>query len=306
MEQDFNTISYEKHKNHNKKFFNKQKLATWKDKKTIDYWRHERMYCNLIPFISSNKDQNWLTVGDGRYGTDANYLITNGAKNVVASDISETYLKIALEEGFISQYKIENAESMTFENNSFDYVLCKESYHHFPRPMTALYEMIRVAKKAVILIEPQDFNIINSAKLSIIGSIKLLVQTIKNEIKKNLGKKIYYDFGNYEDVGNYVFTISEREIEKVALGLNFDMISFKTISDYYVEGVEDKDTSESSVLFQEVKKNIKKLDNKAKSDYSISGVLIAIIHKNLPDEEILKNLKTIGFSNHTLPKNPYC
>ena len=38
--------------------------------------------------------------------------------------------------------------------------------------------------------------------------------------KKSIGRKVYYNFGNYEQVGNYVYTISEREIEKVGLGLD--------------------------------------------------------------------------------------
>lgn len=306
MVKDFNSISYEKHKNQNLDYFNSEKLVSWKNKNTIDYWRHDRMISNVIPLIKSNEDESWLTVGDGRYGTDANYLLSNGVSNVLATDISDTYLKIALEDRFISKCQIENAESMTFENNSFDYVLCKEAYHHFPRPMTALYEMIRVAKKAVVLIEPQDSNIVSVQKLSLLSLFKLSNQVIKNKLKKIVGIKPYYDFGNYEDVGNYVYTISEREIEKVALGLNFDMVSFKSMNDDYIDGVEFEEINEQLELFKNIKKNIKKLDQKAKSDFVPSGLLIAIIHKNIPESETLNKLEEIGFINHKLPKNPYC
>lgn len=40
------------------------------------------------------------------------------------------------------------------QDDAFDYVLCKDSYHHMPRPMIALYQMLRVARRAVVLIEP--------------------------------------------------------------------------------------------------------------------------------------------------------
>lgn len=304
--EDFNSISYERHKNHNIESFDKEKLVSWKNKNTIDYWRHDRMYCNLAPLFKSNEDKTWLTVGDGRYGTDANYLSSNGVIDVMATDISDAYLKVAFEDGFISKYKVENAESMTFKNNTFDYVLCKESYHHFPRPMTALYEMIRVAKKAVILIEPQDFNIVSVSKLSLLSLLKLSSQVIKNKIKKMMGIKPYYDFGSYEDVGNYVYTISEREIEKVGLGLNFDVVSFKSMNDNYIDGVEFEEINEQSELFKNIKKNIKKTDRRTKSNYAPSGLLIAIIHKTLPDTETLTKLEAIGFVNRKLSKNPYC
>lgn len=52
--------------------------------------------------------------------------------------------------------RVENAEKLSSPNETLDFVLCKESYHHFTRPMLALYEMLRVATKAVVLIEPNE------------------------------------------------------------------------------------------------------------------------------------------------------
>ncbi|WP_158308790.1 methyltransferase domain-containing protein [Desulfocurvibacter africanus] len=57
---------------------------------------------------------------------------------------------------FIPEYSVENAEKLSFANGSYDYLLCKEAFHHFPRPMIALYEMLRVARKGIVLIEPND------------------------------------------------------------------------------------------------------------------------------------------------------
>ena len=101
------------------------------------------------------KGEKWLTLGDGRYGTEANYLISKGI-DAMANDYSDKLLKIGKEIGFIEKYQKENAESLTFNDNEFDYVLIKEAFHHFPRPWIVLYEAFRVCKKGVILIEPND------------------------------------------------------------------------------------------------------------------------------------------------------
>ena len=48
---------------------------SWMKSGTFDKWRHERMLKKILPFI--NEDLEWLTIGDGRYGTDANFIIRN-------------------------------------------------------------------------------------------------------------------------------------------------------------------------------------------------------------------------------------
>lgn len=300
---EFNQTSYEKHTN----MYSKTDLDTmnkWTQKNTVDYWRHKRMYDTMLPLLSCYKDASWLTIGDGRYGTDANYLLQY-TKNVVASDIAEECLKVAKENNFIQEYKIENAESLSFENNSFDFVVCKEAYHHFPRPMIAVYEMIRVAKNAIILIEPNDSNTIIPQQQSFASAFFWFKQSCKNAIKKLLNKPIFYHQGNYEDVGNYVFSISEREIEKVGLGLNLDMVAFKGINDYYIEGVESELLENNGPLFNTIKNNIAIEDNLVKKGARKPGLLTAILFKKMPSDECISALKKDGFSITKLTKNPY-
>lgn len=43
---------------------------------------------------------------------------------------------------------------MDVEANSYDLVLVQDGLHHLPRPATGFTEMLRVARKAVIVIEP--------------------------------------------------------------------------------------------------------------------------------------------------------
>lgn len=86
-----------------------------------------------------------------------------GFRNCCPTDISEYLLAEARRRGLITKYALENAERLSFADQSFDYVFCKESFHHFPRPYQALYEMLRVAREAVLLIEPNDPHIRNCA-----------------------------------------------------------------------------------------------------------------------------------------------
>ncbi len=121
---------------------------------------------------------------------------------------------------------MKNAEKLSFANGSFDYGFCKEAYHHFPRPMIALYEMLRVARKGGILVEPND-------------RIDTPVVRLKNLIKRLLGRSVKHtDTGAYESDGNYVFSISERDIEKVALGIDMPQVAFKGLNDQYEPGQE--------------------------------------------------------------------
>ena len=65
-------------------------------------------------------------------------------------------LEVASKKGIIDSFSKQNAENLDFENDTFDYVLIKESLHHLPRPWLALYESFRDCKKGVIVIEPND------------------------------------------------------------------------------------------------------------------------------------------------------
>src|SRR5262249_19841688 len=121
-------------------------------------WRHSRMY-ECADILKIHPDASWLTIGDGRFGLDSIRLRKKGFSNVFPTDISEHLLKISKERGHIDQYGVENAERLTLADRTYDYVLCKESFHHFPRPYVALYEMLRVAVRAVFLIEPNDSSI---------------------------------------------------------------------------------------------------------------------------------------------------
>lgn len=300
---EFNKASYQAHS----KLYsdvNEDIANKWTKEDTVDYWRHKRMYDSLLPLLHNYKDAKWLTIGDGKYGTDAHYLLKH-TPNVLPTDIAEDCLKMAKESGYIPDYRIENAEYLSFENDSFDFVLVKESYHHFPRPSIAVYEMLRVAKKGIILIEPNDPNIQSPQKFQFKKAAFWFIHGIKNSIKRLLGKEIFYEYGGYETAGNFVYTISEREIEKIALGLNYDMVAFKGFNDDYIEGVENEKLKDNGPLYQKISKKIEEEDKKVKNGKRVYGILTAVIFKEMPNESCISHMKKDGFDIRKLMKNPY-
>ena len=283
---------------------------TWLRRDTVDYWRHERMYACVDPLLKTDTVATWLTVGDGRYGRDAWYLGQQGAR-VVASNLSDDLLKEGKAAGLIKEYARENAESLSFPDGSFDYVFCKESFHHFPRPMLALYEMIRVARKGVVLIEPNEAPVLGGVKFILKRILKRLLMLRGASVRAKLrtdDTSVFLPYGNsYEDSGNYVYSLSEREVEKVALGLNFPAVAFKGLNDWYLRGVEDETFHPSSKLLNEIQLKINQADRRANRGLSLGAsiLLVACIFKQSPSNSTTDELKKIGFRIINLPRNPY-
>lgn len=315
--------SYLAHQEHFKQdLVDQQRLdigASWFREDTANYWVHSRMYEGAV-HLQLDPDKAWVTVGDGRYGLDSIILKRKGWRNVLPTDISGYLLEASLKKGLINEYKVENAEKLSFSTEQFNYVFCKESYHHFPRPMVALYEMLRVAKEAVLLIEPNDTVNSNSlhAKLRrlkralkkhwFILKVKFHNRCNKNKIQqilKEYEQKQHIDAGRYEDSTNYIYTISKRELEKVCLGLNYPVIAFKGLNDSYQPGCEFEIASWKNKMYRKmrVKCWINNILCRLKiKDYSM---LMAIIFKTLPDNEILTRLRKNEWQVIYLPLNPY-
>lgn len=289
----FNELSYGQHEalfsvkaegeDHLKRIF---------DATTMAAWRHEQLCSVLNPIFESEPGAKWLTTGDGRWGLDA-WFIQNKGCDVVATDISDSRLKEACEYGFIKEFKKENAESLSFGDGTFDYILCKASYHHFPRPMIALYEMLRVASKGVVLIEPVD-RYITGNFLEVL--FRILINDVFHIEKKHQFEKV---------AKNYVYTVSEREIEKVALGMNYPAVAFKGINLSALQGSGQEKFSTNSKLYKKFKYKMLLLDVLAWLRLRKHGKLVSVIFKEIPSPSLVTKLKKCGFQFKYLPGNPH-
>lgn len=254
----------------------------------VDAWLHDRMYEQILPLIQSFPDANWLTIGDGRFGADSYYIQTHGG-NAVPSSISDSTLKVALERGYIKEYKIENAENMQSGDNEFDFILCKQSYHHFPRPSLALYEMLRVASQAVVLIEP-------------IEGANRLMDWLRNTVIKKVVRGDQTAL--FEPSGNFIYRVSIREIEKMMISINGSLIAVKQFNSFnHPKLVSQKIGFTPGAIF--TKGAIFIQDILCFLGLMNYGLATIIIFNNSCTPELQNSLRKSGFHLIHLPKNPY-
>lgn len=300
----FQESSYKAHQD-GRKFVGKDIEAVM-NKNSVDYWRHERMYNTLLPLLNSYPNARWLTVGDGNFGKDANYILSKGG-DAMATDLNNPSFESALEQGFIKEFKLENAEKLSFQDGSFEFVLCKEAYHHFPRPYIAIYEMLRVTSKAIVLIEPNDQDTLSLPDMTLGNGffwfMRAFVKTIKNFIRKPVKPALDYTLF-YEPAGNFVFTLNYHEMKKVAVALNFPAIAYKGFNDTYIEGTGDEMLADKGPIYRHVAKGINKRDRQVKLGSNFPTMITFIIFKTEPSEACLGSLKSSGFIFEKLPRNP--
>ena len=255
---------------------------------TVDAWRHRRMHEMLTPLIEASSGAKWITLGDGNYGSDAYYLQQKGV-DVLASSLTDHTLKIAADKGYLKKVAAVNAEQIPYDNESFDFVLCKEAYHHFPRPAIAFYEMLRVAKIAVVLIEPYD-------------GPKRLLDRIKEPMKKLLWGKS--ETIHFEPSGNFIYRIPPTEMGKKLAAMGYAAIAYKTFNDIYLPGFGKSKEGASAghvvtriaIFIQDVLCALRLLN----------PALVALVSfKAAPEKDVIHRLKNEGYRIWILPVNPY-
>jgi ubiquinone/menaquinone biosynthesis C-methylase UbiE len=155
---------------------------------SIWYWFHTYCIDHFKEFFQNIPPSTFLTLGDGYCGREAIHIKRlNNLHKVHASDWQPCLIEVAHKMGLVDEFSSQDMGALTFEDNSFDFVFIKESLHHMSIPYIGLYEMLRVAKRGVILIEPSG----------------------DNESK--------YHFNDREPTGNYMYGFSSHELIKIGL-----------------------------------------------------------------------------------------
>ena len=285
MVKETNQLSYEKHAECEK---NSKIPSCYTNSESVDSWRHDMMISSILPLIKYYPKSTWMTIGDGRYGADA-YFLKKNEINVTATSITDDSLIFAKEKGYIDKYQSVNAEKIPFPDNSFDFVLCKESYHHFPRPPIAFYEMLRVSRIAVILIEPTDDR-------------KGLINCMKRPLKKIIRKENFFD---YEESGNYIYRVNSKEMKKMLIAMDKPCYAIKNFNDFYLKRFESHKSNMKSLgfvltkfaIFTQDVLCVMRLLNYAKSTI--------ITFKTPIPVDLKRELKRKRYKLSFLPKNPY-
>jgi hypothetical protein len=160
-----------------------------------------------------------------------------------------------------------------------------------------------------VLIEPRDVVIDpvrpNSRDLLRIAAAKVL-NRVAPSLAPRLGLERRYAAlgrGPYETAGNFVYSVSAREIEKIALGSNLPAVAFKGICDHYTEGVEfaDKDSD----VGREMLRSIRRQEQSFEIGAASTTLLMAIVFKQLPDDRTIARLRAADWLYMPLSRNPY-
>ncbi|MGL5913423.1 MAG: class I SAM-dependent methyltransferase [Bacteroidales bacterium] len=282
LKPNFVTKSYESHSRNIENADIEKYLTYPQETDGLDYQLLTASLAHLQPFLT--KTSNWLTIADFR-GFEAHYLKKKHQK-VMASDLVDNILKVAKEKGFIDDCTAVNVEQIPFKDNTYDYVFCREALHHFPKAFWGLYEMIRVAKKAAIICEPQD----------ILGKAPwlMLLKNILDIFNVKWINKIWKNRFSFETVGNYVFKISERDIEKIAMGLGLPCIAFKGHTRF------PWTTNPKTEIFK-----IKCYNILSALHLLPYPSLTCVIFKEMPTPTEICDMKAAHFKMILLPKNPH-
>lgn len=266
----------------------------WRQPHSIDAWRHQRMYARLDVVMNCFPQATWLTVGDGGGGQDARYLLDRGS-DVLATDIDDALLQQAKEEGRIPKCEAQNLEALDLPDDSFDFVLCKETYHHLPRPMLGLYEMIRVARFGVVLIEPTDPYLYS-------GAVDAATRWMKDRIKPLRGMAVQR--ADFEEIGNYVYSLSERELEKVATGVGWSALATTGFNDHFEEGLGGERQSEENPVFRRVHRRIRFQDALCSLGLKKPGYMVAVLLRAPLDPTQTREFRSAGFAIRSIPPHP--
>lgn len=175
----------------------------------------------------------WLTIGDGNIGSEAQWLHQQGVE-AHATDLAADLLEVAFQQELITSWSMENAEQLSFADESFDYVLIKEAFHHFPRPWLALYEAFRVCRMGVVLLEPN-------------GEHPRLLSHILRYLRRQ-HSTVHYRF---EKVENYVYSPNPIELEKFVLGLGGNQILFRFYNDFWLSAEAAKSPISGGTPYQQ-------------------------------------------------------
>jgi ubiquinone/menaquinone biosynthesis C-methylase UbiE len=89
-------------------------------------------------------------------GYEGSVLMDMGLLDVTVSDLSEAAGGVAVQRDPRLKARALNAEETGLPALSFDIVVVQDGLHHLQRPVQGFTEMLRIASRAVIFLEPHD------------------------------------------------------------------------------------------------------------------------------------------------------
>jgi hypothetical protein len=121
----------------------------------------------------------------------------------------------------------------------------------------------------------------------------MFLKNILDRFDRKWIDSIWKNHYSFETVGNYVFKISEREIEKMAMGIGLPCIAFKRFNMF--PGI-SPEKSRRKVKFRDLLCRLHLIP------YSF---LCCVLFKHSPEQDVIRTMKQMGYTVIPLPQNPY-
>jgi ubiquinone/menaquinone biosynthesis C-methylase UbiE len=119
-------------------------------------WRLKKAMRRLIQADKGITCASSVLVLCAAEGNEGSILVDMGFLNVTVSDLSETVCGVAMRRDPRLNALALNAEDTGLPALSFDIVVVQDGLHHLQRPVQGFTEMLRIASRAVIFLEPHD------------------------------------------------------------------------------------------------------------------------------------------------------
>lgn len=177
-----------------------------------NHFVYENNYFRFIPFLKLKKllnrnnidlDNKTLLIASCGSGIDAYYLKkTYKPKKIYFADITINAIEKAQSNFSDQSFILSDNHNLAFKENSFDYVFIGDSIHHLKEPIRGVYELLRVARYGLMVIEPNDSWFMR--------------------LFEKLGLAHEYE----PTQGNYVYRFNKRDVHKItkAMFLKYNVI----------------------------------------------------------------------------------
>lgn len=269
---------------------------TWMAMDNADSWGNRLPLEPVEPFFKALPRQTIVTLGDGKGGKDARFFKDLGHE-VTATDLIMPLLAEAQKRGYVDHVSKENAEALSFGDGAFDWAVAKEALHHMQRPYLALYEMLRVSKKGILLIEPHN----QQNYLRIKGVLSYLWKRLTGkQTERELGQT---PLVSYEESGNYAYKFHPYELSQCALAQGFLHVAYTYAYYFYEKNYPQIRGEELQKLQTELRRKMAERDQQG--GLEARPLLVFFIFKEPPTTEATDVLRRSGFRIPVFPRNPY-
>ncbi len=158
----------------------------------IPFWK----LSTLLKEDNISLNGKFVLVASSGSGIDGYYLKKlYGSARLFFSDINFAGMEKLRSNFFNEPAVLTDNCCLAFKDNSFDYTYIAASLHHLKEPLKGLYELLRVAKRGAIVIEPND--------------------SWLSRFFTKIGLAHEYETDHF----NYVYRISKKDVDKISKAL---------------------------------------------------------------------------------------